>query len=605
MQALDTFSIQIPLILLGTKNVTRQIYNHAERKTKPLEAIHYLLSNSLTDMKIGIWIPGVMRHKDGEVSEEQRWAELKQSEAWIIRHGDGRDARGWIGAWEEGDGVLSDREMDMFRKRRRDEVWSVPVVLQRHDIPVSRMHAVMQELDRIYGELRQVFHWEKDWKQRDCNMRIVCNERCQIKICLLPAASGVWEEEFVAKMLLALAAWEREIVSTESMSGILGYPYLSRFLEYRGLVRIMEENRASLRMAPAKIGREGYNAEEERWMEEMQREAFKELIGDKRHLWDGVDEILDGEGAGEVVKEMAAFEERVARMNVSFPLAPEEGNSGSTSQDLVEGTYDDEHEHENTSHARSTLSRASTPDPAAANPFPGVREIFFQSHKSSIDSDDIAAYTDLVIGLTSYSSSNSYHDLRARIKSFRSTAQNMDYTPIRSLNWLFELLDVKGGTRMYYNVLLNPPKQRAREAQEEGAVSGGGVDVDSDEERKETVFDELLNYLEKHQQQEREFVPTFLERYEQAGGFNITSKNRLYSLLQAQEKKLQEQKEKNAAQPKDGYNVLDSGSSMSHSTPARGRLEKQRVKRENDEEEAKEIGPKYEVGARGLVLSPN
>ncbi|KAF2121948.1 hypothetical protein BDV96DRAFT_562691 [Lophiotrema nucula] len=368
----------------------------------------------------------------------------------------------------------------------------------------KRSEEVMRELADILLALDETFN-------RSHDLRVVCNERCRIRVAVSLDDGSNWDLKMVEKVLLAIAAWERELTAMDTMAGVLQYAYLSRFLEYRGIRDLDKERKNIWRGLPEKT-RAKWDMEKAEWQYDIDLEERTALEDTAVDLWKYVDSIVrEGEEAvAELARSMEKFEtEHGRRLAVSFPLVHGLGA-----------------ERPLTSHSSAVSSN---------QPFhveetkPEVEAIVFQSHRSTLNPKELIAYIDMLTSLLYTTARTSYLILRPRIEEFRSAAIALKDTPRASALKLFTLLHVSGDTRKYYSDYLPDGKvwgNASPESEHQTAIR-----------RATKVFERIIKAIEEERRREREYVPTFIERYELASGFKKTRKTKLLKLLEEDNRK--------------------------------------------------------------------
>jgi hypothetical protein len=490
----------------------------------------------------------------GAVKDSEQFDNLVQAnDVWVLRHGVPRGeggGYGWIGGYTEGDGELTNLE----RKRLKRGCWDVPIVLQRHGVSFSRREKVVKELENIVAVLREWFDKSRpggDGGRKVGITRIVCGEACRlrIRVGVEGGGGGGWDLNGCQRMLLVLTGFERELIGVEGMSSVLQFVWLSRVLEWVAVREVADERRRLYRgLGERDTGEEEkrkwvqgwvqkWNEEKEDWIKDLQSLRVEDVI-EKPDLWRFVDDRVQ-QGEDRVVELLRAMEVLYAtgrRMAVDFPMTI-------GSSEMHEEDFDFEHGGDGISHPSSPRNNDaasnSSLSQSSAVPFHGVDSVIFQCHRSTLDSSAVSSYIDLIASLVSFTVSQPYETLRLRIQSFRKEATANDETPTESLRRMFTTLDVQRGTKKYYL------KQQAGSS----THGDGGVGAEA---APRTPFDDIVKYINKNLERETEWMPHFIERYAEAGGWHVREKKKLYALLPAQENRSERKKRPEKARTQDG-----------------------------------------------------
>jgi hypothetical protein len=578
-----TLSLQIPFHLLGTHTLPSNIYSHASRHKAPLHILRNALNKSCPEVLVKIWIPkakpvlsdkesggdregggqegvtreGGMSYSERKLAsqveleeeirrwregEEKRWEKMKENN-WILRRAE--EGLGLVG-WKDGDGELTPRQAKLLG----DELWSFQAVLQRFGVEISRT-----ERERLDKEVRMIDHcmWETfgysavgfdrgDKRKDDKNdlsdvFRVVCNERCWMKIGVhapttvdkggiqtddLSNLSGIedeggskgWPMETIAKTLLILVAFERESLLLTTSSAILDYWPLSRFLEYVAVKTMKREKKEAWHALRVRDRKSHVKTTEEKrdklWMNSLEHghgeaKAFED---DLPGLWTAVDKMF-GAGRGErgitsLLHEMSRFEGKGGRTLVSF------GQSN-----------------ENTDYEQPTVSSVQS------------TSIVFHGYNSTLNAEELLAYIDFVACVMEYATSQSYDLLRLKVRSFRETAEDIDEKVEKSLERLLEMLDVRPYTKkVFITDVKRKKEQKEKEREELDRLADDKYDLTEDVKKtiprkQDDLFTPLETLLHKVLDKEMDYMPTFIQRYGEAGGFHIIPRTKVHDLLLA------------------------------------------------------------------------
>ena len=464
----------------------------------------------------------------------------------------------WIGERNIGGGILSEKEEKMLGRT----AWNLPIVLQRFDVAFWRKGELLKELTSICQVLLDGWSEER-------GMAIVCPESCRVRMIVATGNLDGWGKDMMSKMLLVLAGWERELLVTESMSGILEYAYISRFLTWRAIKNLKKE-KAEVWASFADEGRaEQREQRRTNWLRELELEHGDVLqLVDKPWAWETIAETTKrGEEALEdLIRDMLGYEERGGKLAVSLISKPEENRSEE--------------------YTRSIEEEADV-DQGSESEFSDIQYLNFQSHRSCIDARELSAYIDLVTQLITYIQSMPYGTLGLKIQNFRYTSENIDDSPHSSFLRLLRILDVQQSTLEWYTY--------------KTPYNNGPIQIQ--EQDRDTPFYQVQRHINSERRKDVEYIPTLLRRYEEAGGFHVPTRAKIHSLLLAEDLKHSERKRRSRLDEK--VEAAQSAKRMQNlRTPnwlpgMKGLTNR----KESGTEEKAEI--KYEIGAQTLVASQN
>ncbi|KAF2470402.1 uncharacterized protein BDR25DRAFT_355511 [Lindgomyces ingoldianus] len=530
-------SFQIPFILLGKKtDVPKDIYNDAERETKPLGALHHMLRLSCPGVSIALWAcePRVepeerLPHLPIKIGEEEvlqarrytewlkrqkeGWSRVEAAGGWVVRRAEEtkKDIGPWhVGHWREGDGYLTEDEI----RELEDGVFCFPVILQHVGVPV--VNSVWRI--EVEGELKKILETlEKYFNQHieDFPFRIVVNEKCRLKIAVSTSEEQAgdqerWGLDMVVKLMLALTAWEKELVTTDTMTGVLEYWYLSRVLENRSVrdLRTFERNiRRSL------LGKNRpFERAKERWFGNTE---YDDDISKWKELWTVIDELREEEGGNSklerLLKDMENSEKSGEyRLAVSFGVRQ-------PSQRLIS----EKSEGGTTPHSKPNYLALESEgfDRESSLPL-----IIFQNHRSTLDYNELIAHLDLVSALIRFVQWTPYDVIRQAAKNFRAHLSALKEPTANSLVDFLEVLEARQSTReFYYEFTRSYGKLSPKKEYDIAQVSA----------LERSPFGKIVRAIEKQRKDEREYMPLFIERYTKGGGFLRVPKSKLLSAKDA------------------------------------------------------------------------
>lgn len=600
-------SVQIPLLVLGTHTYHDDIpIYHPEpavRTTNVLEVLAYTIQAACEGVYAAIWQGrewdarvdcaedvggGVERARMTEGSRSRwwdrecaRWNGVKKG--WVVRSGvlptnrfsgdegkrslismwrENSEGLGYIGSYQPDDNTFPPRA----DSRRRDaKLWSVPIVLQRFDIPIQNSSILLQEVWDIMSAVKKYLSWEGAVDGKGVKaLKIIGVEKGDLRVCFTngEAGKGKWGPDLVSKVILAMTGWEREITVTGSMSSLLAYSPLSRFLSHWGIEQLRYERRCELNLhshplhhikrkrkrptGKEEAGRDLENgignggphpllskAEKSNdwtWRSEILKKNADDVIEsiEKPGVWKNWDDVWrkGEEEVGACVREMGRCEGKGVRLAIALPVTSSPSPSSENKQlGSSPGPTDADADFLKAditicpSRTKSRPLKVQPPDLGFPAPFPKIEAIIFQGHRSSTDGVEVAAYIDMIIQLFLYVSSNTYVQLRTAVSDFRTMATDMRLTPHQSLMRLLPILEVQRPTLKVFN----GSDFSLVDKDIKGNGSGSGtVGVDSVERWNvsSSVFSGVMDVLERRMRREREYLPVFMERYAAAGGWD-------------------------------------------------------------------------------------
>ncbi|KAF2660641.1 hypothetical protein K491DRAFT_688086 [Lophiostoma macrostomum CBS 122681] len=321
------------------------------------------------------------------------------------------------------------------------------------------------------------------------------------------------------------------------MSSVLRFVWLSWFLEWVAVRGVLGEQRHLYGLSRKKVvGEEERNEwvkgwvrkwdeEKDDWVKNVESTHIEDVV-EKPELWHFVDDRVR-EGESRVVELLRAMEELHGMgrlMAVDFPLT---AGIPELHEDDFDPDDDGNSASEHSSHRSGGDVAAESAFQRSTVTFPGVDSIIFQCHRSTLEPSSVSCYIDLIACLVSFVLSQSYERLRLRIDGFRKEAAASDEASFESTTRMFTMLDVHRDTKMFY-------------LQQQAGLSGhGGLEADGP---PRTPFYELFKYINKNLAREISWMPQFIERYAEAGGWLVRDRKKLYALLQAQEGKTETDK---------------------------------------------------------------
>ncbi|KAF2704226.1 hypothetical protein K504DRAFT_538216 [Pleomassaria siparia CBS 279.74] len=528
------------------------------------------------------------RMKKWEIEEVARFEEVSRN-SWVLRQADNSsipDATGLV-RWRDGEGRLNEAEK---RAVGRD-LWTFPVVLQRCGVVLTEhdRQSMESELRALCRVLRQEFKYAEDEdggvsKKMDEEengrinptiahdgedgkpfyWRVVCSEDCWLRVQIVPnrartpvtKAHGDDSEleaqkerridqahllDVAAKTLLLVIAFERELLLLTRASAVLAHWPLSRFLEHVSIKHLRRETRNKWRVLR---GRERGGVRDEQEHDWLQGDVNSKAYEDHElGLWTVITQMVKNKGEerlGNLLREMARFEDEGRKLGVSFELEKEVKKK----QDQEHDEDQDQDEQNTTMNPNKTHVRPENPPPPPPYVPPTIKSIIFQDHNTTLDADKLFAYIDLVTRIVDYASQNIFDTIKRAVEYFREGETNNMNSIDRSLERFLSLMLVDPRTTDTLVTLVRKfGVEEERRAKEEEDVDVDNVEfIEKKDARDKLTFKNedptltLLTFLVKTRKREEAYMLTFIERYAKAGGFHVVPLNKLHHLLSAQDK---------------------------------------------------------------------
>lgn len=564
-----TLSLQIPLQLLGRRGINWDLEHHPEKSVKRIESIHQALGKVCPDIPIRLWVGE--RGAEGTVQEESRWKACRRSGAWVLGLAEeGSGALGVLGEGRRGDGMLTAEEV----KVKGEKVWVCPFMLQRFDLPAGSggSEAWEGELTRIFDVFKKLGEFEPV-AGKGAVFKVAASERCWARVAFLRArpdvgADPVWDELTVGSLLMLLTAFEKEMLSLAAPTQMLEFWPLSRFLTHSA-VRALREEKAVL---VGRRRRRGWRDEVEckklvdKWLEELEFEDEKRLGGEeilgesKRGWWEAVE-------AAKVVRESQVFKGRCA---VEFQINHNARSGAGDGLDFgqagtlgltkgKDGILDVEDEDRHTDlRSPPPLNPLSSPLPC-----PPVKAISFPIPLVSQDpASHIIAHTRLLSRILLFSLETPEDRVLGTIQRLHEMRDILDETPLQTLAKLSQAVGVEDDYVRTWEEEVGKYWE-AGEVAAEAAPGGDPMSLPSDgviagldggtEHSEEVpwatdprvmedggvqdVFTPLMDLLESRKEKEKAYIPTFVKRYEEAGGFHVPLNTKIYELMRVEDEK--------------------------------------------------------------------
>ena len=491
----STLILRIPFVLLS---------RHAIQETKswgPLQAVYETLQLVCKDVPIGLWAPG----DDG----------LRSCTSWMLQSTSSEHKTGDVTIHEESAGVAQDTDGQLTETERvylNGKSWSYSMALQRFNIPLcsdaKSWHSYEEETRKIIGALKQAFYdfiGPLDGYDGDVKWwSLVCGQNCQLSVTVIPC-SGTYGSVTVQKLLTTATAFERELTLLSTPTSLVHFWSMSRFLEYR-VIRNLAAERAVLwrnlkekKHITEKRRAALYQRDKEKWLGGLgdENESYEKTNGARREWWHFINR-LDEAGAVELISQMKRFGEAGRRLGFECGF---------------NGRLREEQESSN------DMSKC-------------VSSMAFRGYRSTLDAETIIAYTELFAGLVRLSAELSHEALRDRLERFRdSVAVALHDQPCGRFEGMLDTLCIGSQTRKFWRSHLRSIYTEPDVGNSAHAVS---FDVDYVDSRYDP-FHRLRRYISATLSKEKAYMPTFVDRYERAGGFYATSGKKLYALMVKEE----------------------------------------------------------------------
>ncbi|OAF99536.1 uncharacterized protein CC84DRAFT_1231828 [Paraphaeosphaeria sporulosa] len=294
--------IQIPLVLLGHKELSPRLARGPERHKYRLEVLHSGLIDLVlsSGVKIALWEDTPFEGKlfddvteeethafeeqkaEWRGAEQERWDAVSQSHNWVIRATPGHPKRtpdssipklssveaiGMSSHWRSGDGLLTEWEAQLAF---RESLWTLPFTLQRLNLLSSRREDWEGEVRVVMEALSSINTPDKYENSEHTRIRrplaVLATERCHPHVGLRQASSfsndsTPWDDYIVQNVLLLMTAFEREVTTLATPEFLLMNRPLTDFLVAREVGKMRRTRRALWKALSQKIDDVGNNAD--------------------------------------------------------------------------------------------------------------------------------------------------------------------------------------------------------------------------------------------------------------------------------------------------------------------------------------------------------
>lgn len=501
---LPTITIQIPFFVLTRRDLP--LCTPSDPHTHPLDIIHDALSQFCPDVPVLKWPPSTTPRSASAESPQRnsyssKWSEISQSHAWVLRLAPSKDSDiGVLPGWRDSDATLSPDEKVHVRQSKP---WTCALLLQRFNIPLrpstSFFHAFAAETHKLCGILHMLDSWTGAVPRVSGAGRwfaVVAAERCWMGVSAVVASStcrlgerGCAHRGGGYKREYECSGWEIEVLRKVLI-----------------LVTAFEEQITMLSTPTAQMEFWSLSRfEEYRRVRALMRDPSKS--GEKRGgvfsqegeaAWDGILRANDVQ-LRKLIEQMMRFEDRGHRLSVSF----------------------------STECTRSSSPRC-------------VSNVTLPSYRSTLCPVEIIAYTSLIASLLHLAYTIPLETLIFRVESFHKQC----FAPLDGFgNFLSAVLDVPHGTTTFWMDFLAPYYVNGS-----AATTLTADDPPPLPPLHKDPFAPLQVHIRTTLAKEREYMPTFIDRYARVGGFASTSEAKVSDLLLAEERT---QKRRNKGKEKD------------------------------------------------------
>tara|TARA_R110002003_G_scaffold76_1_gene6973 strand:+ start:39991 stop:41235 length:1245 start_codon:yes stop_codon:yes gene_type:complete len=344
----------------------------------------------------------------------------------------------------------------------------------------------------------------------------------------------------VKKVLTTFAAIERELTLLTTPTALLEYWSLSRFLEHRAICQLGEERKLLWkRLKDEKHLMDQrqdtmYQRGKNKWLSRLEEEesACQRTKGRRREWFD----VVNSMDTDELVADMRKFQERGRHLAVSC-------ESGTDFVD-TKAAPDRASPHDPTrmSSAASVIRRdhgprsgqATLQDNELRHP---TAKIVFTSHRSTLNTKELISYVELIATMIHLASTLSCTDLVEWLGSFRDRASVYPDQPMYGIGVLMDWLRISNDTRKFWISELRPLFL------EHDQTVTTKTHISQHPDLQQTPFAPFLSHVRAMLASERAYIPTFISRYENAGGFHPTSGRKVYALLLAEEHEVKKRQE--------------------------------------------------------------
>ena len=499
-------ALSIPFVFLGR----RDVLDPTNTTMEPIEIVLQALQHFCANVLVHPWAldtgpeetslfgpPTAATRSVSRRGAEDEWSYLiaERKERWILRsapHSGSSLSKIGLQDWRKGDYHLTEDES----KGLGSNVWTCPMLLQRVGVPLDTSSQswswFVQEAQQLFSVLKSAFQdFEAPVQGVDGGAKywdIVIGERCFLTTTIQPV-----DAELSKKVLMLLAAFEKELDMLRTTNEVIEFVGVSRWLEWTLLRTVAKEKREAWRA----LGKSRHNKEgKEAWniSATVDEERYRRTKGREREWWDLIHDMDEDE----LLELMQTSEKRGWRLGASIR----------TDED-------------------------------------GTTKIVFQGQRSTLDSDYLIAHTELLVRFVEkarHHDSNTLAELLEDLQLCRLTDPAERFTAML----IFSSQDVPGldfdcTSRTKLLAHLAPFGSTAGTSQ-----SASTLPPPQPKRPRTTInpFYDVQAYIRKSHIGERKNMACFVERYDRAGGYKPTTGEKLLALLDAERIQVKEKEER-------------------------------------------------------------
>ncbi|KAF2000394.1 hypothetical protein P154DRAFT_576072 [Amniculicola lignicola CBS 123094] len=541
-------SLSVPFFLLGYA-APASIYTPSHAATQPLKAVYTLLKHHNPTLSFAVQDPydGSLTGTGNEDGDENAWI--------VSRAPDAKFTKTEENLWR----VVVERASV---EGVGDQVFSAPIQISKSGIVLEG-----DGLETFFRELEDVCRTLGQFKEGpSIKVATLVNERCRVSV----GFEGEWEKGLGAKVVMALVGWERELLGVEDVGGVLGFWGLGRWVEGRRVGEQRVVRKGSEREEKEKGVEEEEEEEEEGNNEieekketknkeedegEAETEEKKSKMGTNKRvrkqggktgkgkdknrdqlsmrkeeeIWSWRDAVMSIEKerqSGVAVSKLEDLKGELASNKVhedAWTLIDQIINEGPESIEKLLLDMNDFERRGQSLRVSFGLEWVDDPEENVEDEEDAtlcITRISFPSQPSTLNFTSLAAYLELIIHFVDHCIWTSYRTLRSQIQGFRFSVRDLDLPPTESFFKLLTMLRTRGETATFFETYFEK-RMLPREKQ-----TTNNPDIDA-----KSVFEPLLSHVLDQDTTARAYMPTFLKRYEDAGGFLVTPLSKLYELM--------------------------------------------------------------------------
>jgi hypothetical protein len=491
-------TLSIPFVLLGR----RDVLNPTTTTTEPIKIVLQTLQQFCPTVLVHPWALDTGPEQTSlfdqtnaatgsaspcEAEDEWSYLTAEGKERWILRsapHIDSSSSKTGLQDWRKGDYHLTEGES----KRLDSNVWACPILLQRVGVSLDASSQswsrFVQEAQQLFSVLKSAFQdFESPVQGVDGCAKywdVVIGERCFLTTTVEPV-----DAELSKKVLMLQAAFEKELDMLRTVNEVIEFVGVSRWLEWTLLRTMAKEKREAWRaLEKSRHNMEGKKA----WniSVAVDEERYRRTKGREREWWDVIHDVDEDE----LLELMQTSKERGWRLGTAI---------------------------------RTDKN--------------GMTKIMFQGQRSTLDSDYLIAYTELLVRFVEKARHHDSDDLAELLEDpqlCRSTDPVECFTAIL----IFLSQDASGlgfdcTSRTKLLAYLVPFCSTAGTSQ-----SASTLPPPRPKRPRKTInpFHDVQTYIRNSYIEERKNMACFVERYDRAGGYKPTTGEKLLALLNTEER---------------------------------------------------------------------